>query len=411
MFTKLANEIDFSDIEAFCREWGEGVRVEYKSKTTTESLRKTISSFANTQGGILIIGVDADKECNKARFPIQGIPNDGGIEEWIVQSATDGIYPSILPEVIICDVPGETGNVVVVVRVEESQQAPHAIQNTDRLYIRVASVTQPHKPKDESKIKDAGIDRIEYLLKRREEPQRITRQILERIEERVRNHCSHLDAPNLELIARPVFPYRPVITAPEIHEYMVLDPAIPTTDRNIDLMTRRVTGGVRHVDDRNGFSYTEWNEYGIFYRREILSWKPWLDYNTSSNSPVDTGNYLDADDIAASIFKHIGTSKYFLQRCKYFGNIEISVRIFHIYRRKLKFPYDQHPIDTVERESAESEVAASIQCLPRDLIKADSYAEILMGLLADLFWVFNVCENQDQWRSWWRKYVAEKVGR
>ena len=51
MFTKLANEIDFNYIEAFCREWGEGVRVEYKRKTTTESLCKTISSFANTQGG------------------------------------------------------------------------------------------------------------------------------------------------------------------------------------------------------------------------------------------------------------------------------------------------------------------------------------------------------------------------
>ena len=32
MFTKLASEIEFDDIEAFCQEWGEGVRVEYKSQ-------------------------------------------------------------------------------------------------------------------------------------------------------------------------------------------------------------------------------------------------------------------------------------------------------------------------------------------------------------------------------------------
>ena len=401
MFTKLASEINFDDIEAFCREWGEGVRVEYKSKIA--HIPKVISSFANTQGGILIIGVAADKERNQVIFPIQGIPNEGGIEERVVQSAITGIHPPVRPEVIIRDVPGDTGSVVVVVRVGESQEAPHAIQNSTKVYVREGSVTQPYELAD--------IGRIEHLLKRRDEPQRISGRILGQIAERVRNYKSQLQNPNIELLARPVFPYRPVITPPEIHEYMVLDPAIPTTDRNIDLMTRRVTGGVRHVDDRNGFSYTELNEYGIFYRREILSWKPWLDYNTSSNSPVDTGNYLDADDIAASIFKHIGTSKYFLQRCKYFGNIEISVRIFQIYRRKLKFPYDQHLIDTVERESAESEVAASIQCMPQDLSKADSYAEILMGLLADLFWVFNVRENQDQWRSWWRKYVAEKVGR
>ena len=32
MFTKVADEIAFSDIEAFCREFGEGVRVEYKQE-------------------------------------------------------------------------------------------------------------------------------------------------------------------------------------------------------------------------------------------------------------------------------------------------------------------------------------------------------------------------------------------
>ena len=116
MFTK--KEIDFNDIEAFCREWAEGVRVEYKSEIA--HIPKIISSFANTQGGIFIIGVDADKECNKVIFPIQGTPNEGGIEERIVQSAITGIHPPVSPEVIIRDVPGKIGSVVVVVRVGES---------------------------------------------------------------------------------------------------------------------------------------------------------------------------------------------------------------------------------------------------------------------------------------------------
>ena len=115
MFTKLANEIDFNDIEAFCREWGEGVRVEYKREITPKTLPKIISSFANTQGGIFIIGVETD-ENSRAKLDIQGIPNEGGIREQIEQSATDGIYPPIMPEVIICDVPLETDKVVVVMR-------------------------------------------------------------------------------------------------------------------------------------------------------------------------------------------------------------------------------------------------------------------------------------------------------
>ena len=70
MFTKLAKEIDFNDIEAFCREWSEGVRVEYKREVPPKTLPKVISSFANTQGGIFIIGVETDLN-NKVKFPAQ----------------------------------------------------------------------------------------------------------------------------------------------------------------------------------------------------------------------------------------------------------------------------------------------------------------------------------------------------
>ena len=98
---------------------------------------------------------------NKVLFPIEGIPKTPGLEERIVQSAITGIYPSVMPEVILIDVP-DSDNVVVVVRVDESIQAPHAIQNSAKVYIRTGSVTQPYELSD--------IDRIEYMLKRPREP-------------------------------------------------------------------------------------------------------------------------------------------------------------------------------------------------------------------------------------------------
>ena len=60
MFTKPANEIEFSDIEDFCRGFGEGVRVEYKQQIA--NIPKIVSSFANTLGGIFIIGAKTDKK-------------------------------------------------------------------------------------------------------------------------------------------------------------------------------------------------------------------------------------------------------------------------------------------------------------------------------------------------------------
>ena len=95
MFTKLEADITFSDIEEFCREFDEGVRVEYKQDI--QHIPKVVSSFANTLGGIFIIGAETNND-NTVKFPIQGIPKRRGIEEQIQQSALTGIYPAVIPK-------------------------------------------------------------------------------------------------------------------------------------------------------------------------------------------------------------------------------------------------------------------------------------------------------------------------
>ena len=139
-----------------------------------------------------------------------------------------GIYPSVMPEVILIDVP-DSDNVVVVVRVDESIQAPHAIQNSTRVYIRAGSITQPYE-----KPELAEMNRIEYLLNRRKNTQGVTQQILDRIEQRI-NMSGGMDAPSMTVIARPVYPYHPVISPTAIYELY---------DRTHGSNMKRVTGGV-----------------------------------------------------------------------------------------------------------------------------------------------------------------------
>ena len=141
--------------------------------TVKRHIPKIVSSFANTYGGVFLIGVEADQTKNEVIFPIQGIPQRNGIEEQIRQSALTGIYPGVIPEIKLVDVPN-SNNLVVVVRVDESVQAPHAIQNSTRTYIRTGSITQPYELAD--------MDRISHMLKRREDSQVVARQILTRIE-------------------------------------------------------------------------------------------------------------------------------------------------------------------------------------------------------------------------------------
>ena len=80
-------------------------------------------------------------------------------------------------------------------------------------------------------------------------------------------------------------------------------------------------------------------------------------------------------------------------------------------KETLKFKTDRHPGTLEERQSVESEVSASDQCLPHNLNKAEAYAKILRGLLSQLFWVFDVRENEGQWWDAWRKYVEDRVGK
>ena len=299
MFNLSKDEITFEKVKEFCEEWQEGVRVEYKSQIH-KAMPKTLSSFANTQGGILIIGVETDKTHNKVKFPIEGIPKEPGIEERIVQSGLTGINPPVMPEVLPpIDVP-ETENVVIVVRVEESVQAPHAIQDSTMVYERVASVSQPYE------LKLANIERIEYLLNRRQEPQRDAQQLLARIDSS-RKLLSEASVPNMRIIARPVFPYRPVISHGKISDLFI--------DR---YGSRRVPGGICiESAGQSPGRITQFHENGIVYHKEELG-------------ENDTDRTLTFYVFLSVFYNFMDYAKDFYSGCDYSGNIEVSAEIKNV---------------------------------------------------------------------------------
>ena len=383
MFTKSAANITFSDIEEFCRESDEGVRVEYKREI--QHIPKVVSSFANTLGGIFIIGVETDQN-NRVKFPIQGISNRNGISEQIQQSALTGIYPAVIPEVIICDVPN-TDNVVVIIRVDESSQAPHAIQNSTRVYVRTGSITQPY---DEPQLSE--IDRIEYMLKRREDSQTTARQILERTEERIKS-LFDTNEPNLTAIARPVFPHRPIIATADIYDFASKNGLVWNN------YSSRVAGGffvstIRDNDSnfalRNSYVCWELNEYGIVYHRIKL------EKRTSTFAHRGTEEHLDFRQIVSTIGELIQKAQSFYKKCEYLGNIEITVQSREVFGEKLGF-YELYnkpshkKFDLIKQQQCvDSQVLASIQCLPIDLMKREKFIGIVDRLAGQLLWAFNI---------------------
>lgn len=164
LWSKPAAQITFADVDEFCKTMQpEGARLDYKGVNFPKDLAKTIAAFANTLGGLIILGVDADKNSNTPIWPpTDGIPMAAGLSERVIQVAQDAIYPPVrvdVSNVIENDLLPK--HAIVVIRVAESRAAPHATQKNTRVYVyeRTGNKNEPYELAD--------IDRIEHLLNRR----------------------------------------------------------------------------------------------------------------------------------------------------------------------------------------------------------------------------------------------------
>ncbi|MYF54708.1 ATP-binding protein [Candidatus Poribacteria bacterium] len=380
MFNLSKDEISFEVVETFCREWQEGVRVEYKQEITN-AVPKIVSSFANTQGGIFIIGVKENEPNSEEPFTIKGIPNTRGIEERIVQSSITGINPPVMPEVKIVPIP-ETENVIVVVRVDESPHAPHAIQNSTRVYIRHASITQPYE-----KPQLAQLDYIEYLLNRRQDPNGIIEPIINEMETRTQQFCD-TTIPNMTVIIRPILPYRPVISPPEIYELF------PSKTK-----ATRVVGGVSYLLEPDSEKNLELNEYGLVYYRRAL--------RPGEDSPIYVHDFIRGIEGA------LNPAKKFFHACDYLGNIKVTAHLKNVYGQELSKDFgtggnmhlDNEPICYNNHVLA----TTSNHYITRDIAEPEHQMNIFEDLTMQLLWAFNIPTDNDNIRQHVAKLIEPKI--
>jgi len=93
-------------------------------------LENTLAAFANTFGGLVLIGVD-ETPTDAAALPLKGLKLGPGLRERVLQKGLDTIYPpQVLPEVHIFEFKSDASlrdsdRAIVVVRIAESDAAPH----------------------------------------------------------------------------------------------------------------------------------------------------------------------------------------------------------------------------------------------------------------------------------------------
>lgn len=253
MFFNL--EIAFEDVKQFCASHSENNLVEYKGdlkakgSLDTGAINKTVSAFANTDGGVLIIGASENPVTKEVT--INGIEPERNLEERIYQTTYMGITRGIRPTVKVVNIP-ETDNVVVIVQVQASELAPHMVNETRKVYNRIGNTSQ-----------ECDIHEIEQMFKRRDGTLAFTNQTMAKIKDRAESICPSGDIP-LSIAIKPMFLDKPIISVGEIYEFAKND--LGLRQETVKHSLRKVYGGccLGTIGDLRK-DHHEYNEYGILY--------------------------------------------------------------------------------------------------------------------------------------------------
>ncbi len=165
MFGAPIDKITFQDVETFL-ETGvrEGFALDYKADFPSH-LEKTLAAFANTYGGMILIGVD-ETASGAALLPLRGVELKPGLRERVLQKGLDAVHPPILPEIHVVEFRSdpskpEPDRAIIVVGVLESDAAPHAVEDRTAVYLRNDNISNRF-------LRKATLGDIEWLTNKRQ---------------------------------------------------------------------------------------------------------------------------------------------------------------------------------------------------------------------------------------------------
>ena len=145
LFNKHISEIRFDDIKSLKdKNIKEGWFVEYKSENIKpQKLGKSVSSFANQEGGWIFIGVEAGKDnCPSGNYGHK-IQQDN-ILDWIRNSIVGNISP--VPVFEVASLFTDNNEEIIVIKVPRGDDAPY-ICSDGRIYSRNDCGSDPIKDK------------------------------------------------------------------------------------------------------------------------------------------------------------------------------------------------------------------------------------------------------------------------
>jgi hypothetical protein len=278
LYNKKIEDISYEDVVAFCNEKiRENVNLDYKEDFNADNkkLAMTLSAFANTFGGLVIIGVKDND--GVPLLPIEGLENKEGISEKVTRIIIDNIYPIIFPEVKVCK-NDDCTKALVVIRIHPSNETPHAIRGNTRAYVRINDTKNPEDL--------ATMEQLDWLRNKREKSENLKKNLLDLATDR---HKETIFDPSKESVlyspevlkrrrpwgsgsfsSIPLYPHETLSNPDELFDIFdkikIHDYFSPGNFPKYPEKRRVISDGVviKHIDKY----YDEINEFGLFYHGE-----------------------------------------------------------------------------------------------------------------------------------------------
>jgi hypothetical protein len=385
----IERPITLQHVRDACARFNEGVRVEYKSAfdaNVRDKLPKVISSFANSQGGVLIVGVTTANGVPQPPFdgftsqPREEYPLT--VENICVRS----IHPPVLPrtQVVQSDV---AGKVFLVIGIDESAEAPHAIENSKKVYVRTGNAADPYDL--------AEVDLIIDLMKRREEPL-ARRDRLLRFAEQRSHRTVQQDRSYAQISLCPAFPRNELCSSEEVWDFLYVARIANRSFVDPNTM-KRIPGGAASLTQpaprRTPGQYVELGNYGLLFAARELSIIPW------TIQQRDNSEQLNFDDLFHALLRSTAVAERFYTAHGYSGSIAMNTSLHNVRGQAMRFvPPPSVFGDNPEDFRCYTDLVSAERLVAVDEIRAQKQ-EVLTGILAELTW------------SFWQSYGAYPVDR
>ncbi len=290
----------------------ENVRLEFKREVPDkdETLKK-LSSFANTFGGLIVVGAAAQSKDGRIEA-LPGVDVVPGYNQKVVDWCFEKCNPPINVEVSApIPTPNNDGKVCYVISVEESDIAPHFLNGRNGIWIRTNEFSGKYHAglADESEIR--------HLLHRRQLTLDRRRSIVERARKRFTTYVSTTANKSegsvsvLELCVVPRFPARPVCTQEElvkvVHRVRYPDYRRVGFPRlQMGVMSQHESAIIRQplVD----LSFFEANIWGTVFYVMQLDEKQYTEHASGIHVYAFVGHLLLFLKHASDVFREIGLS-------------------------------------------------------------------------------------------------------